>query len=167
MRNLFLFCSLVFVFSSVSFAQSSQVPCSAPEFSQFDFWIGEWDLTWSDTMHASNSISKVYNDCVIQEKFDGSKDAQFSGMSVTTYDVRNKMWKQTWVDDQGSYLDFTGNLVGDSMIMSRSYVQNDSTYYQRMIWYEIKENSFTWNWEKSSDNQKSWQLAWQIFYRRR
>ena len=167
MKKSILLSIIIFICSTNIFAQGSQVPCSAPEFSQFDFWIGEWDLTWSDTMHGENSITKAYNDCVIKEQFDGSKDAQFTGMSVTTYNVNLKKWLQTWVDDQGSYLDFSGGLVGDSMILSRSFVRNDTTIYQRMVWFDIEQDSFTWNWEKSTDSQKTWQLAWQIFYKRK
>lgn len=38
---------------------------------------------------------------------------------------------------------------------------------QRMIWYNIEENSLDWNWEKSNDNGMTWKTLWTIHYERR
>ncbi len=37
-----------------------QNPCAAPQQKQFDFWVGEWELTWpgekpSETGHGTNT----------------------------------------------------------------------------------------------------------------
>jgi len=32
------------------------------------------------------------------------------GRSISIFDATDKKWKQTWVDSQGSYLDFVGGL---------------------------------------------------------
>ena len=142
-------------------------PCSAEEFSQFDFWIGEWALTWSDTMHASNSIRKLFNDCVIQEQFDGRPAINFSGMSVSTFNVNTKLWQQTWVDDQGSYLDFTGRWLGDKMVLSRKVTTPaGNTFQQRMVWHTITDSSFVWDWERLNDGDSLWTTNWQINYKR-
>ena len=147
-------------------AQSGQKPCSAEQFSQFDFWIGDWMLTWSDTLHGTNSITKEFNDCVIYEHFDGNPGAKFKGMSVSTFNMNTKMWHQTWVDDQGGYLDFKGGMVADSMILTRSFEKQGSTIFQRMVWFDITGESFSWNWERSVDN-KNWKVAWAIEYKRK
>ncbi len=90
MRKLILIFTLLLIGVSTSDAQTNLKPCSTPEFSQFDFWVGQWELTWSDSLHGSNIITKSYNDCVIQEKFDGNPGAKFNGMSLTTYNVRTQ-----------------------------------------------------------------------------
>jgi len=38
---------------------------------------------------------------------------------------------------------------------------------QRMIFYEIKKDSFTWDWENSTDYGKTWSLQWRINYKRK
>jgi len=156
---------------NLSFAQESKQtppPCSQPEFSQFDFWIGEWNLTWADSAHGTNIITKDYNDCVIIENFDGNPGSNFRGMSVSTYNVNLKQWKQVWVDDQGGYLDFTGTFEDGKMYMSRSFENKEgNTIHQRMIWYNIGENSFDWNWERSTDNGATWETLWVIHYERK
>ncbi len=82
--------------------------------------------------------------------------------------VRNlNEWKQTWVDNQGGYLDFTGNFNNNKMILHRSAIdKNGNKFMQRMIYYNITENSFDWNWEISKDNGKTWNSRWQIHYSR-
>ena len=44
-------------------AQQPPKPCSRPEQNQFDFWVGEWKLTWpgekGELQHGTNSIRRV------------------------------------------------------------------------------------------------------------
>lgn len=85
-----------------------QVPCSTPEARQFDFWLGEWDLTWGEGGKGRNVITREYGGCVIQEKFDWQPGMDLQGMSVSTYDAKRGVRQQTWVDNNGSYLDLVG-----------------------------------------------------------
>lgn len=88
-------------------------PCAGAEWKQLDFWVGEWKLTWPATGQnpagtGTNRITKILGGCVVQENFRGGGPQPLVGMSVSTYSPQSKRWRQTWVDDQGSYLDFTG-----------------------------------------------------------
>ena len=83
--KLFLVCTLL-AFSTPCFAQA---PISELEPEQyFDFWVGEWELSWTD--------------------------------------------------------------------------QQGNTVINRMIFHDIKSDSFTWDWQSSSDGGKTWQLNWQF-----
>ncbi len=126
--------------ASMSYAQDSpaKVPCDSVEQRQFDFWVGDWDLSWEGGKGA-NRIAKILNECVVQETFDGAP--MLRGLSVSTYDKANKLWRQTWVDDDGSYLDFTGGLVDGQMTLSRSAEREGKTFLQRMIWYNVSPDS--------------------------
>ena len=48
-----LFLSLLIFLSCFAVAQNKIKPCTAPEASQFDFWVGEWDLYANDTLAGS------------------------------------------------------------------------------------------------------------------
>ena len=138
-------------------------PCAAPEFSQFDFWVGEWDVSWTGGQ-GTNTITREYEDCVIRERFetDGLR-----GTSLSAWSPRRGVWQQTWVDNNGSYLEFEGGMVGDRMILAREAPGDSGTTLQRMVFFDIEPDSFTWNWEKSTDEGDSWELLWQIAYQRR
>jgi hypothetical protein len=82
--------------------------------------------------------------------------------------VRSGKWKQTWVDNQGSYLDFTGEFKDGQMILGREVQKKDGTkIMQRMVFKNITPNSFDWSWEASNDGGKTWQVQWPIHYTRK
>src|SRR5437868_5595914 len=104
-------------------AQQPPKPCSRPEQKQFDFWVGEWKLTWpgekGEPQHGTNSIRRVLDGCVVEENFSGGTAMPLRGRSVSTFDARAGKWKQTWVDNEGGYLDFVGEFKNGMMILGR------------------------------------------------
>lgn len=156
---------------SVSFSQTTDEPCKSPEASQFDFWVGSWQLDWKDpdgsVKTGSNVINKIFGSCVIEENF-SSGDKSYLGKSISMYNPVKKLWQQTWVDNGGSYLDFTGGLDGDKMILKRKGInRNGIEVLQRMVFYDITKNEFSWNWEYSKDDGATWNLVWKIHYTRK
>jgi hypothetical protein len=149
----------------VAFAQSTPAPLP-PEAAQFDFWLGEWDASWGDTLHGVNRISKRW-DSVVVEEFDGKPGMPLEGHSVSAYDQNAKLWKQTWVDNQGSYLDFAGGFADGKMTLARSFQKDGKTIHQRMVWFDITPAKFKWNWERSLDGGKTWEVQWAIDYTKR
>src|SRR5690348_4622857 len=87
---------------------------------QFDFWLGEWDLTWQDGGQATNTISTILDGKVIFESFDASPSDSFKGLSFSVYNPTLDRWQQTWVDNRGAYLDFTGAFRDGKMILERT-----------------------------------------------
>src|SRR5687767_7290411 len=110
MRNLFT--TIFFLISICCFSQTSPKPCSASEALQFDFWLGDWDATWGDTLHGTNHVEKILGSCAIQENFTDPR-LNFIGKSWSVYNANTKQWQQTWVDNQGAYIALTGGMVGD------------------------------------------------------
>jgi hypothetical protein len=141
-------------------------PPVPPETAQFDFWVGNWDASWGNSLHGTNHITKRW-DRVVVEEFNGKPGQDFEGHSVSVYDVRTKCWKQTWVDSQGGYLDFTGGFADGKMTLSRSFAKEGKTILQRMVWYDIKPDAFEWNWELSDDGGQTWKVNWNIHYTRK
>jgi hypothetical protein len=144
-----------------------ETPCSSPEASQFDFWVGEWDLTWGENGKGINSIEKIMDGCVIRENFDGTPSIKLKGTSVSTFNKQSGKWQQTWVDNSGGYLDFEGGFQDEKMILSRELVKGGKKLMQRMVWFNISENEFDWNWERSEDEGESWTVLWSIHYTRK
>lgn len=155
--------------ASVSDAQTAAPappPCSAPEFSQLDFWLGDWDATWEGGQGV-NHITKVLDGCVIQEEFDGGASTNnLHGHSVSTYHAGISQWRQTWVDNQGGYFALTGGPVDGRFILTNTRVR-DNAPYLRMVFEDIEQNSFTWRWQRSTDAGATWTDAWLIHYTRR
>lgn len=139
----------------------------------FDFWVGKWEVSWEegDGMgHGTNHIEKTLDGTVIQENFrilEGRNEG-FKGTSISVYQPRFERWKQAWADNSSGYYDFTGKIDGEKRIFQTETVDRGDglPFTQRMIFYEITENSMTWDWESSEDGGETWTLNWRIFYKR-
>jgi hypothetical protein len=139
----------------------------------FDFWLGTWELTWENmdgtTARGTNQIERILDGNVIKESFSAlSGDNEgFAGESYSVYNIRTGEWKQTWVDNNGGYLDFTGEFEGNKRIFKREgTTPAGREFSQRMVFYNITGEAFTWDWEVSEDNGHTWQLRWRIEYER-
>lgn len=148
--------------------------CSAPEARQFDFWIGDWeitgryrtsDTTWSEGT-ATNHVTLEYDSCVIMENF-RSNDFGLNGHSVSTWSPKLNQWRQVWVDNYGSYLDFLGGMEGDKMVLYNERVTDSVTLIYRMVFSEITDSSLTWVWERSNDNKATWKSMFELYYKRK
>jgi hypothetical protein len=115
----------------------------------------------------SNIVKSILNGCVIEENFDGYPGVSFRGKSFSVYNTKSDLWQQTWVDDSGGYMIFMGAMDGDRMILSRKVEFKGKELTQRMVFQNIKENSFDWNWESSTDGGESWIVNWEINYTRK
>jgi len=131
---------------------------------EFDFWLGNWELTWGENDRATNHIEYILNGATIQENFKGD---EYKGMSVSVFSKEDNCWHQTWVDSSGSYLDFVGEFANGKMILARDGIVEGKTVKQRMVWYDIAETKFQWNWERSDDEGTTWRVLWHIQYQRR
>jgi hypothetical protein len=134
-------------------------PFYCPGVDDLDFWIGEWTcIDPSDGSIGTNSISRVLSEKVVEERFHTVDAAgqELNGRSWSVHDPQ-RGWLQTWVDDQGTYLDFTGRTTADGFVFARDR--------QRMVFRDVARDSFTWGWERRAD--AGWRLAWRLHYQRR
>ncbi len=154
-------------------AQTNAVPpCSSPQIHQFDFWIGDWNLTWNDTSHGTNHVERIFGNCTVQENFSDPVSKYF-GKSWSVFNANYQIWQQTWVDSQGGYIDLTGGMKGDSMVLNTAErivplsISPSGKMISRMVYFHIKPQSFDWSWESSIDGGTSWKNNWLIHYKRK
>lgn len=133
---------------------------------QFDFWLGKWRVNWGDGQEGSNRIDRILDGKVIRERFDGNPSMPFQGMSLTVYDHQHGLWRQTWVDNQGNYWNFSGGWDGERMVLATEVTDEGKPIHLRMVFYNITENELDWSWERSEDGGRTWALAWHIHYNR-
>jgi hypothetical protein len=172
--TLFLFLlSLVSGADAQNAAEPTANDCASPESKQFDFWLGEWDLTWpgkhqDETLHGTNSIRRMLGGCVIQEQFDGGSANPLRGISLSVYNAKLQEWQQTWADNEATYMDFAGGVRDGQMVLEREARSSDgSATRQRMVYKNIAPDSFDWTWEQSKDDGKTWLVIWPIHYTRK
>jgi hypothetical protein len=129
-----------------------------------DFWLGTWTCTWPAGT-GTNTIRKILDDTVVEEVFesyDTSDGSRLLGRSLSVRDASDGVWRQTWVDSTGAYLALDGVLV-DSRI---SFQRDAGAVRQRMVWLDVTEDAFRWEWQRSRDGGETWQVVWPLDYRR-
>ena len=162
---------LALVVAALSLPATAQSPpaCDGPEYRQLDFWLGTWDLAYTQGGKAGtsrNRVTRQLDGCVVQEDFEGPPGTPLVGRSVSMYDRASGRWKQTWVDNQGGYLDFTGGLEDGRMVFAREFERNGQRIRQRMVFDDVTPRSMTWRWQRSTDAGATWSTLWEIAYRR-
>ena len=137
----------------------------------FDFWVGKWDLTWKGangkTEKGTNVITKTLDGKVIQENFRAIEGAQkgYKGVSISVFNPNTKVWYQTWMDNQGGNINFTGDFDGEKKIFKTAeQTINGVKTISRMVFHSFRKDGFTWDWESSSDGGATWNINWQINY---
>ena len=145
---------------------------NAPE-QRYDFWLGSWDLTWVESNgeieRGKNRITTILDGKVIQEDFEATEGSQkgYKGTSISVYNPQTSTWHQTWMDNQQGNIVFEGAFVGSNpTFMTKPQEVNGTTLVSRMVFKNITNNAFTWDWESSQDGGATWKLNWQISYKR-
>lgn len=157
-----LVCTVVMAVAAVSADAQNQPPCSSPEYRQMDFWLGSWDVRWDDAPASgikagsgTNEITRKFGDCVIEEHFrGGSTTGGLVGHSVSIYHAPIGRWRQTWVDNQGSYFALVGGPEDGRFVLTNSRLGEQAPHL-RMVFEDIQPDSLTWRWQRSDDG-KSW-----------
>lgn len=115
MNKLTLFLTLITVLNVT--AQNKPCNCCTEKHTEFDFWLGNWEVTNPDvTLAGKNSISKIQDNCVLLEQWISAK-GNYTGTSHNFYNFKTKQWEQIWIDNQGGNLHMKGNRIGNQMIL--------------------------------------------------
>ncbi len=151
-------------------AQSPAPACSGAEYRTLDFWVGDWiGEDQQGRPIATNRVTRdEYGQCVITEHF-RLDDGTMIGHSVSIYRPGSKQWRQTWVDSQGSYFDLVGGPVtgADHIFVFENKRPVETAPHQRMIFQDVKPDSFTWRWQRRNKTDDPWADSWVLLYKKK
>ena len=149
-------------------APAAGASCSAPEYRQFDFWIGEWTVTSGEQLAGTNSIQAVHGGCALEENWQGAGEGGVSGSSFNTWDRATGRWHQTWVDGSGTLLQLDGGLVDGRMVLQgeRPARDGNGTTLHRISWTPNEDGSVRQLWEASQDEGGTWSVLFDGLYTR-
>jgi pentatricopeptide repeat protein len=138
-------------------------PCrAAPEYRQFDFWLGDWTVTdRGGNFAGTSSIQLLLSSCTLLESWTGSGSI---GKSFNIYDATDKKWHQTWVDDRGTFTHYIGGLVGGSMVITANNVTNGKPTLARMTFSKQSGGEVRQHGESSADDGKTWTTSFDLVY---
>jgi len=142
-------------------------PCAyAAENRQFDFWIGDWQVsTLEGNTAGHNTITRENGDCWIHESWKSAISG--TGQSFNFYNKTTKKWHQTWVDDQGDIAEYDGNFESGAMRFE-GYRQgpNGTRVPARLTFTPLPDGRVRQLGEASTDGGKTWTVEYDFYYAR-
>lgn len=140
-------------------------PCAAPEHRQFDFWLGEWEVTQNDQPAGRNRITLEHGGCVLAEHWTSAR-GNFTGGSFNVYDAGRGVWHQTWVDSSGTLLLLEGGWRDDSMVLSGTRHGSDGATVTDRISWTPRQDGTVRQWWQNRQGEQAWNTVFDGLYRR-
>jgi hypothetical protein len=157
-------------------AQSASIPhpCnSMPKAKEFDFWIGQWDVTpWAVAAPTAaqqmgfNDVHPILEHCVISENWKSARGGE--GKSYNYYDTNLGKWRQIWMSDSGGALDYTGEFSDGAMrFVGWNKDAKGNRVEQKLTFFAIAPDTVRQLFEASTDGGKTWKSTFDGRYVRR
>lgn len=142
-------------------------PCAfTPEYKQFDFWVGEWDVQNNGQRAGTNRIERILDGCVLLENWTSGLGG--TGKSFNFYDASERRWQQTWVDSTGSVLNLYGEYKDNALRFSgETRAQGGARTLHRLTFFNLGPDRVRQLWEQSTDDGKTWKTVWDGTYTRK
>ena len=167
MKTLFtLLLALNFALSVNS--QNQQCACCTEKHSEFDFWIGTWEVTLPNGNKAGNNIlTKVEDSCVLRENWTSATPG-YTGTSNSFYNLKTRQWEQIWVDNQGASLHLKGSKVKNQMILRTDDEKNadGKTFFHQVTWTDNEDGTVRQLWETFTEGSDAPVVAFNGLYKR-
>jgi hypothetical protein len=142
--------------------------CDGPQSHQFDFWVGRWRVSPTSEpgrQVANSQIEKLYLGCGVRENWAPLKGG--GGGSLNAYVPADHGWRQTWVDSDGSFVQFRGGWNGKAMVLTGRWPQpGHPAQLTRMTYTKGADASVRQLGEVSDDGGRTWKPGFDFTYRR-
>ena len=150
---------------TVAFLQAGT--CTTPQHRQFDFWIGEWNVTDAGGQQLGTSrVERLPNGCAISESWEGANGTR--GQSTNAWDAGDNQWHQTWRDHDGTVLVLAGGIVNGEMVMEGERHMPDGTQtLERITWTPNNDGTVRQVWLSSPNRGMRWTSVFDVVYRKR
>jgi hypothetical protein len=148
-------------------AQPQSICESNKSFSDFDFWLGEWNVYSNDDarqLQGTNSISKHHKNCLIMENWTNLQGG--TGSSMNYYDAVEDQWRQLWV--AGGYsIDYSGGLdASGCMVLNGkiNYYDTGKSHAFRGTWTPAADGSVRQLFEQQDPESQEWTVWFDGLY---
>ena len=153
--------------NAVEAVRAARFPCQADErHHAFDFWIGEWTVTVAGAFVGTNSIRPILGHCTLLEQWESA--AGTFGKSYNYYDPGRDHWRQIWISDNGSFIEFTGEARDGGIFHTAETVNpaDGAVTKHKFEFTQIGNGVVRQYWETSTDGGETWTSIWDAEYRR-
>ena len=146
-------------------------PCKnpkAPEYRQFDFWVGDWDVfDPGGNQVGSSNVQLILSDCVIYENWKGTLGGE--GKSFNKYNPAQKQWEQYWVDGSPGRMFFTGHYNSEAARLeyeTDTETPQGKPLHRKLTFFKNPDGSVRQFSQASSDGGNTYSVEYDFTYRK-
>jgi tetratricopeptide (TPR) repeat protein len=147
-------------------AVAKLLPCGTPEYRQFDFWLGNWEVRDpAGNVVGHNDVTLNLDGCMLMENW--KSVAGHAGMSMNYFEPTDGTWNQIFIDNGGvpsGWPPLKGKLVDGKMVLSSP---DGVTPKTRWIWSKSGDGRVRQMAEQLGDDGKTWSVIWDSYYGKR
>ena len=162
-------CLAVAILTAVPAARAAtSFACAAPEYRQFDFWLGDWD-TFEVVGDTTTSVARAHVDliaggCAVHELYEQTDG--LIGDSILSFDPVRKVWQQTWVNNGGGLMVLTGAFKDGAVTLEgEAHTGSGKNLPHRITWKAegsgVRETAVL-----SKDGGKTWEPAFDVLFKK-
>ena len=146
--------------AAVERARRNQAPCAyQAESRQFDFWIGDWDVT--DNLHGhgpagTSHVEAILGQCVIFENWSGRLGG--NGKSFNAWNPDKQCWQQNWMDDAGHVTNYgDGHRSGGQLqFIAEPRPGQPAGLTNRLTFFSLGPDHVRQLFDHSNDGGRTW-----------
>lgn len=140
--------------------------CDSAQYRQFDFWVGDWQVTSGGQPAGVNVVTLEEGGCLIHEHWRGAGGG--TGQSLNFYDRADGHWHQVWISSSGMALLLTGSYHSDRLEYTgeRATTPGGPVLRHRLTFFHNSDGTVRQLWETSQDGT-TWQTSFDGLYTRK
>lgn len=151
--------------SAVDTIRAARFPCQADErHHAFDFWIGQWTVSQNGQFAGTNNIQPILGHCVVFEQWESANGSH--GKSFNYYDPGRDHWRQIWISDGGTFIEFTGEARDGGIFYTAETINpaDGSVTHHKFEFTVVGDGDVRQFWQTSTDGGDTWSTIWDGLY---
>lgn len=146
--------------------QKALVCMNMPEYRQFDFWVGDWDVfDPAGRQVGTNKVVLLQDGCIVEENWTSASGG--TGQSFNFYNPITKMWHQSYMDSAASNWMMDGEYKDGALRYEGAIYAPNSKVLVKMTFTNLGPDKVRQTAETSSDQGKTWAPVWDGMYIRK
>jgi len=161
-----LIAGIAMVVPVVAYADDAK-PCAGGEHRQFDYWLGNWSVSYGGPPAGTSKVELALDQCMIVESWDGARN--HSGKTIFAYSPDDHSWYGMFADNEGRAHIFNQGKVSaeTAEFQGTSHGPNGETVLNRVKIVRASADKVEQTWEKSADNGATWNMVYRGEYTRK
>ena len=147
--------------------EKARVCMSTPEYRQFDFWIGDWNVfNPTGQQVGTNKVVLLQQGCIVEENWASANGG--TGQSFNFYNPVTKKWHQSYMDSDGNNWMMDGE-YSDGALRFEGFIYSpsNSKVQVRMTFTNLGAGKVRQTADTSADGGTTWTPVWDGTYVRK